>query len=267
MQTSPETCAERSRAGCNPGGNVSSDDLARRDEGLTLRQAALIGGVAYLLMPVAFAEFSLWPKLVIPGNIEQTVQNIAAHGGRFVAAILCYLITLILDVIIAWALYVLLVPVNRAVSLLTAWFRLVYTVIALFALLNLTTVYRLLNTPDYLAAFGSGPLHAQVLLLLNSYRYDWSLSLIIFGIHLGLLGYLIYRSGYIPKIIGILLVLDGLGWVITPLKPYLYPNADLGLIFTMSFVELILPLWLVIRGWKIQEPATQFGTAARSSPA
>lgn len=232
-----------------------------------MRQAALIAGVAYLLMPVAFAEFSLWPKLVIPGNIEQTVQNIAARGGLFVAAILCYLMTLIFDVVIAWALYVLLAPVNRSLSLLTAWFRLVYTAIALFALLNLTTVYRLLNTPDYLTAFGSGPLHAQVMLLLNSYHYDWSMSLIIFGIHLGLLGCLIYRSGYIPKVIGILLVLDGVGWLITPLKPYLYPNAHLGFIFATSFVELILPLWLVIRGWKIQEPATHAGTAATSSHA
>ena len=129
--------------------------------------------------------------------------------------------------------------------------------IALFSLLNLTTVNRLLHTPDYLTAFGSGPLHAQVMLLLNSYRYDWSMSLIIFGIHLGLLGYLIYRSDYIPKIIGILLVIDGLCWVINPLKPYLYPHAHLGFFFPMSFFELILPLWLLIRGWKIQEPIAQ----------
>jgi uncharacterized protein DUF4386 len=237
-------------------------------EGLTLRQAALIAGFGYLLMPVTLAEFYINPKLLIPGNIEQTAQNIVAHGRLFAAAILCYLITLVLDVVIAWALYILLVPVNRSVSLLTAWFRLVYTVIALFSLLNLTTVYRLLHTADYLAAFGPGPLHAQVMLLLNSYRYDWSMSLVIFGIHLGLLGCLIYRSGYIPKIIGILLVIDGLGWVITPLRPYLYPNAHLGFFFPMSFVELILPLWLVIRGWKIQEPAgAQYGAAATSSRA
>ena len=240
---------------------------ANYGEGLTLRQAALIAGFAYLLMPVTFAEFYINPKLMIPGNIEQTAQNIVAHGRLFAAAILCYLITLVLDVVIAWALYILLVPVNRSVSLLTAWFRLVYTVIALVSLLNLTNVYRLLHTPDYLTAFGTGPLHAQVLLLLNSYRYDWSISLIIFGIHLGLLGYLIYRSGYIPRIIGILLVVDGLGWVITPLKPYLYPNAHLGFFSPFSFAELILPLWLLIRGWKIQEPTAQCVTAVASSNA
>lgn len=233
---------------------MSSTNSANHHEGLTLRQAALIAGFAYLLSPVTTAEFSIMPKLVIPGNIEQTVQNIVAHHGLFVAAIFCYLITFIEDVVIAWALYVLLVPVNRSVSLLTAWFRLVYTAIALFGWLNLVTVFRLLNTPDYLTAFGSAQLHAQVLLLLRSFRYDWSMSLVIFGIHLVLLGYLIYRSGYIPRIIGILLVIDGLGWVIDSLQPYLYPNAHLGFLFITFFGELVFMLWLLIRGWKIQQP-------------
>ncbi len=227
---------------------------ATHPEGMTLRRAALVAGLGYLFMPVAYAEFSIYPKLVIPGNIEQTAQNITAHGNLFVAAILCYLITLMNDVVIAWALYVLLIPVNKALSLLTAWFRLIYTAIALFGLLNLVTVYRLLHTPEYLTAFGSGPLHAQVMLLLNSFRYDWSISLIIFGIHLGLLGYLIYRSGYIPRILGILLVMNGLGWVIDSLRPYLFPNAHLGFIFITFFAELIFMAWLLIRGWKIPEP-------------
>ena len=234
---------------------------AKNDLGLTLRQAALIAGLGYLLMPVTYAEFSIMPKLVIPGNIEQTVQNIASHPRLFAVAILCYLITFIQDVVIAWALYILLAPVNRSLSLLTAWFRLVYTVLALFGWLNLVTVYRLLTTPDYLAVFGSGPLHVQVQLLLNSFRYDWSMSLVIFGIHLVLLGYLIFRSDYIPrsgsipKILGILLAIDGSGWVINSLRPYLYPSAHLGFFFIFSFVELLLPLWLIIQGWKIQETA------------
>ena len=233
---------------------MNSMNLANQSEGLTLRQAALIAGFAYLLSPVATAEFSIMPKLVIPGNIEQTVQNIVVHERLFVAAILCYLVTFLEDVVIAWALYVLLVPVNRALSLLTAWFRLMFAAVALFALLNLVTVFRLLNAPDYVHAFGSGQLHAEVLLLLNSFRYDWSMGLVIFGIHLLLLGYLIYRSGYIPRVIGILLVINGLGWVIDSLQPYLYPNAHLGFLFITFFGEVVFMLWLLIRGWRIQEP-------------
>jgi len=205
-------------------------------------------------MPVAYAEFFIFPKLLVPGDIEQTTLNIVAHGRLFGVAILCNLVTLILDVIIAWALYVLLVPVNRSLSLLTAWFRLVFTAVAFVALFHLVAVYRLLTTPDYLTLFGSGPLHALAQLELNSFRYDWSISLVIFAIHLVLLGYLIFRSGYIPKILGILLALDGLGWVITGLRPYLYPNINLEYFLMTSFVELLLPLWLVLRGWRIQEP-------------
>jgi hypothetical protein len=234
-------------------GKVNPMNAANRDEGITLRQAALIAGFGYLLSPVSYAEFTIMPKLVIAGNIEQTVQNITAHRGMFLAAIFCYLITFLEDVVIAWALYYLLAPVNRSVSLLTAWFRLMYTAVVLFAWLNLVTVFRLLNTPDYLTLFGAGPLHAHVRLLLGSFRYDWSMSLIIFGIHLVLLGCLIYRSGYIPKILGILLVIDGLGWEIDSLQPYFYPNAHLGFLFITFLGELVFMLWLLIRGWKIQE--------------
>jgi len=233
---------------------MSSINQANHYEGLTLRQAALIAGFGYLLNPVTTAEFSIMPKLVIAGNIEQTAQNIVAHGGLFVGAIFCYLISFIGDVVIAWALYVLLVPVNRSLSLLTAWFQLVYAAVAVGGMLNLVTVFRLLNTPEYLTFFGSSQLHAQVYLLVNSFQYDWAMSMVLFGIHLVLLGCLIYRSGYIPWILGILLVIDGLGWVTESLRPYLFPNAHLGFLFITFLGELFFMFWLLIRGWKIQEP-------------
>jgi Domain of unknown function (DUF4386) len=237
------------------GRQVSVTGLIHRNEGISLRSAALIAGFGYLLMPVAYAEFSLYPRVVIPGDIEQTVRNIAAHGGLFAAVIFCYLVSFLIDVVIAWALYVLLAPVNRAVSLLAAWFRLLYTAIALCGLLQLAAVYRLVSTPDYLTAFGAGPLHAQIKLLLGSFRYDWSLALVIFGVHLLLLGCLIFRSGYIPRLIGILLVINGAGWVVDSLRPYLYPHARLGFVFIAFFGELVFMLWLLFRGWKLREPA------------
>jgi Domain of unknown function (DUF4386) len=212
----------------------------------------LVAGFAYLLNPVGYAEFTLYPKLVIAGNIEQTVRNIDAHGGLFVAVILCYLINFIEGIIIAWALYVLLAPVNRALSLLTAWFRLLYTAIALVGVGQLVTAYRLVRNPAYVTAFGAGRLHADVQLLLDSFRYGWGFSLIVFGIHLVLLGYLIYRSGYIPKLIGILLVIDGLGWVINDLQPYLYPSLNVDFLFVTFFGEVIFMLWQLIMGWRIK---------------
>ena len=153
------------------------------------------------------------------------------------------------------SLYILLKPVNKALSLLTAWFRVVYAVVALSGLMNLVAALRLLTTPYYLTIFGEQQLHAQVQLLLNSFNYDFSMSLVIFGVQLVLLGYLVFRSGYIPKILGLVLALVGLGWVVFCLSPYFYPNASLGFIPLVGAGELLFPLWLVIRGWKIQEPA------------
>lgn len=218
-----------------------------------MRRAALVAGFAYLLNPAPYAEY-VYAKLVVPGNAEQTAQNISLHGGLFLASIFSYLISFIGDVVLAWSLYVLLARVNRPLSLLAAWFQVVYAAVALCGTLNLLTVFRLLNTPDYIKAFGLGPLHAQAYLLLNTFRYDWSMSLILFGIHLVLLGYLIFRSRYIPRIIGILLVVDGLVWVIYSVGPYLFPNMPLGFLTITFFGELIFMFWLLIKGWKLQEP-------------
>ena len=235
------------------------------DEGMTLRQAALVVGFTYLLNPVTYAEY-VFPKLVIPGNIEQTSQNISVHGGLFLAAVFCYLISFIGDVVLAWALYVLLAPVNRSLSLLAAWFQLVYAAVAVFGTMNLVTAFRLLHTPEYLTAFGTAQMHAQALLLLNSFRYDWSMGLVLFGIHLVLLGYLICRSSYIPRIIGALLVVDGLGWMTNSLSPYLFPNAHLGFVSITFFGELVFMFWLLIRGWKIKESAVDSGVDSVIAP-
>lgn len=227
---------------------------------MSLRQAALIAGFAYLLDPVGYAEFTLYPRLVIPGNVEATVANIGAHGPAFVAIIFCYLVNFIEDVVIAWALYYLLAPVNKPLSSLTAIFRLVYTAMGLFGLSNLVTVYRILNAPEYVAATGRRPLDAQVDLLLHSFRYDYLFGLIVFGIHLCLLGYLVYRSGYtgfVSKIVGVVLAVTGLGWIVLELRPYLFPAANIDWVFYTVFGELIFMLWLLIGGWMLKAPNVQ----------
>lgn len=225
-----------------------------RIQGLTLRQAALVVGFAYLLNPVSYAEFSIYPKLVVPGSAEQTVANIAAHHGLFVLAMFCYIINFIGDIVIAWGLYILLTPVNQALSLLAALFQLVYTAVAMSGAFNLATAYRMLTTPEYQATFGVGPLHAQIDLLLHTFRYTYSLGIVIFAIHLLLVGYLIVRSGYIPWWLGALLIVNGLAWIVNNLRPYLYPDANLGFIWIAFYGEIVFMLWLLIRGWKIQEP-------------
>jgi Domain of unknown function (DUF4386) len=226
----------------------------RNHEGMSLRQAAVVAGLGYLLLitPVVYAEFNLYPKVVISGNIAQTVGNIASHGGLFAAAILFYLINFIGDIVVAWALYVLLAPVNKALSALTAWFRLMYTALGLFAVLQLVLAFRLVHSTYYPKAFGASQLQAQVQMLISSFRSGWNFGLILFGIHLVLLGYLIYRSGYLPKLLGIVLAVVGLGWIGNIVGPFLYPSLNLDWFLPVAFAENLLPLWLLIMGWRIK---------------
>ncbi len=221
----------------------------------SLRRVALIAGIGLLIMVIAapFAELFVYPKLVVPDNAAETAKNIIANERLFVSGIFGYLITFICDLLVAWALYVLLKPVNENLSLLTAWFRLVYTVIALVALLNLVTVLQLLTTADYLAVFEPDQLYAQVRLSLGAFRNHWYFGLLFFGIHLGLLGYLVFESRYIPRILGVLLIIAGLGYLLTTLKPFLFPNINLDFAEFTFYGELVFMLWLLIKGSRIKE--------------
>lgn len=234
---------------------MRTDSKPRNEDGITLRCAALVAGVAYLLSPVSIAEYFIYPQLVVAGDISRTAQNIAAHADKFLVAISCYLISFIGDIVIAWALYILLAPVNRSLSLITAWFQLVYAAIAFFALSNLIVVYRLVSVAGSAASLGPVQLHAHLRVLLESFRSEWSMGLVLFGIHLVLLGFLIYRSGYVPKVLGVYLVVDGFGWILDSLRPYLFPNLQLKFLFVTFLGELFFMIWLLARGRKLKDCA------------
>jgi hypothetical protein len=224
----------------------------------SLGASALIAGLAILIMAIAapLAEYFLKPFLSVPGNASETFHTLTANEASFRAGIGCYLITFVGDVLAAGALYVFLKPVNQSFSLLAALFRLIYTVIGLVALLNLANALRLAGNSYYLTLFEPNHLYAQVKLLLDTFRNYWSFAFIFFGIHLGMLGGLVFVSGYIPKTLGILLIISGLGWLIANLQFLLFPQVTINYILvdiTGSF-ELLFMLWLLIKGSRIRSP-------------
>jgi hypothetical protein len=222
---------------------------------MSVRRSALVAVIAMIgtTFGVPIAEFVVWPSIVDPSSIERTIANIRANEAGYLFASFAYLGGFIGDIVVAWALYYLLRPVNRSLAALTAAFRAVQAVVSIGAALNLFTAFRLLRS-ESLAALGADQVQAQVLVLLSSFRYEWGLALVIFGIHLGLLGYLVYRSRYIPRLVGLALVLAGLGYVVHNLQPYLYPEAEIGWVFALSLGELVFVLWLAIWGWRVPEP-------------
>jgi len=230
-------------------------EMTNRIADLSLRKAAIVAGLGLLIMTISaiFANFIVLESLIVPGDAAITANNIIASEGLFRSGICSFIIVIIMDVVVAWALYVLLKPVNKSLSLLAALFRLVYAAIFGIALVNLFSVLQLLSGADYLTAFEPNQLHAQVMLFLKAFSYGWTIGLIFFGIHLFILGYLIFKSDYIPKILGVLVIIAGLGYIIDSFVIFLLPNYDVTIAMFTFIGELLLMLWLLLKGAKIPE--------------
>jgi hypothetical protein len=154
-------------------------------------------------------------------------------------------------VVVAWALYFFLKQVNEYLSLLTAWLRLVYAAMLGIALFNLVVVLIFLSGANYLAVFETDQLHAQVLIFLNAFYDVWSIGLIVFGFHLFSLGYLAFKSDYIPRILGILLIVAGLSYIIDYGGNFLFPNLNMGISLILGWGELLFMFWLLFKGVKL----------------
>ena len=226
--------------------------MSNRTAEISQRHAALIAGFGLLIMTIfyVFTDIFVFQNLIVPGDGTTTANNIMANELLFRTGICCILIVLICDVIVAWALYIFLKQINKSLSLLIAWFRLVYAAMLGIAMLNFVIVLILISGANYLAVFETDQLHAQVLFFLNAFYDVWTLGLIVFGFHLVALGYLTFKSNYIPKILGILLMAAGLGYIIDYFSKLLFPNIDVAISLVLGWGELIFMFWLLFKGGK-----------------
>ncbi len=231
---------------------MNSDKKAVRFTDVSLRQAAIIAGFALLIIsilaPVGY--YALIQNLIVSGDAAATVSEITASEGLFRIGMFCLLINAVLDLVAAWALYIILKPVNKSISLLSAWFRVAYTVMLVVALSNFANVLQLLSGADYLAAFEPNQLHAQVMLFIDVYHNVWDLGYVLFGFHLIILGYLIFKSSYLPKVLGILVEIAGLGYLIDSLGIVLFPNYSMNIAIYTFIGEMLLYIVLLWRGFK-----------------
>lgn len=224
---------------------------------------ARIAGLGLLLMAILamFSNFSVLEGLIVPGDAAATANSIITNEMLFRSGFISFVIVLILDVLVAWALYVLLKPVNKNLAMLAACFRLVYTAIFGIALSNFLNVLPLLSGAEYLTVFTKDQIHAQVLLLIDAFNNGWLIGLVFFGCHLLVVGYLIVKSGgYLPRIIGIFLIIASVGYVIDSTAHFLLPNyTDYKTVFLLIVAipgvigELSLAFWLLIKGVKVQQ--------------
>ena len=228
--------------------------MATSTSNITLSKAALIAGIGYLLMigsPIAESMF--YHGLVDLSNATKTVKNIAANAELVHYAVILYLINFMGDILAAWGLYILFKPANENLSLLSAWLRIIYSVMGLVAVMNLLTVLQLTSHYNYLQAFTNEQLQAQVMIALRSFRDDWLFSFTFFGIYLILLGYLAFISKYVSKIVGVCLIIAGAGWLTDSLQPLLFPSVNLSVGMITGFGELVFMFWLFIKGVRLKE--------------
>lgn len=224
---------------------------------LTQHKVARWAGGFYL----AFILTSVLASAV--GNIglsdaESVYRTITAHPGLFRLALVTALVSALFFLVAAWALYVLLRPVDQHLALL---FLLLNTVgVAIQCASMLPLVAALLQgdqAAHHLQAYSSGQLEGSAYLSIGVYKTGFVTAQLFFSTWLFPLGYLVYRSGFLPRFLGVLLILDGfadLFWffqaLLLPDRPALsYPA------WALSFVaEVGLTLWLLIRGVKVVAP-------------
>ena len=228
---------------------------------------ARIGGILYLIIIVAgiFTELFVRDKLIVSGDAIATTNNIMASQLLWRFGIACDLIMHVCDIPLMLIFYLLLKPVNKNLTLLTVLFNLVQTAVMVAYKLNLFQTLFLLGSADYLKAFEPHQLSALAYISIRADGYGFGIGLIFFGFECLVLGYLIFKSEYLPKTIGVMMQIAGLCYLINSFALILAPsfaNKITPTILIPSLIgELSLCLWLLVKGvnitkWELKQTTT-----------
>jgi uncharacterized protein DUF4386 len=219
---------------------------------------ARIAGAFYLITIVmgVFAEVFVRGALVVRDDAAATATNILAHESFYRFGLAADLIMLVCYIAVTLLFYVLFKPVGRSLSLLAAFFSLVGIAVLAVNSLNHLAPLVFLGSAHYLSAFETAELQALALMSLRMHARGYSISGVFFGIYCVLIGYLVFKSGFLPRILGVLMAIGGLGYLIDSFAIFLLPTlatrlpdvAVLG-----GIAELSLTLWLMVMGINARE--------------
>ena len=226
---------------------------------------ARIGGVLYLIIiAIGFCSgLFVRDKLVVSGDVTATARNIMASESLWRITIAGELILLVCSIALTLILYVLLRPVNKTLALLAVFFNIVEFPIEAGSKLFLFAALFLSGNADYLKAFEPHQLHALVQISLKLHDYGFGIDLVFFGFACLVYGYLLFRSGYFPRTLGVLMAIAGLSYLTNSFTLILAPaySGTISPILVLAFIgELSLCLWLMVKGvdeqrWKEQASA------------
>jgi hypothetical protein len=187
----------------------------------------------------------------VAGDAATTANQIMASAGLFRMGIGAELLLLLSEIGLTVLLYVLLKPVSKTLSLVAAVSRLAMTVIHGANLLTHIIVLLLLGGSGYLTVFEPAQLNALGMVFLNAYDYGFTIGIVFLFLHALILGYLIFKSSYFPRILGVLFMIASLGYLIDSFSHVLIPNYKTGPVYLalpIAIAEIAFPLWLLIKG-------------------
>ena len=219
----------------------------------SINKTARAAGSLYLVIFCLgiFAELFIRQNLIVPGDAERTVNQIMASESLFRLSLVSDLIRYTLLILLPLVLYQMLKPVNKNMALIMLVVALASVPISMLNMLNYFAVLMLLNNTGYLGAFGADQFPAQVMFFIDLYGYGAYIPQFL-GIWLLPLGYLVFKSGFLPRILGVLLMIGCFGYLIDAVSFFLFGNAiaTLGLIAFIG--ELVFALWLLIKGVNVE---------------
>jgi hypothetical protein len=220
----------------------------------SIKNIARIAGLLYLILSAlsAFGLVYVLSVLIAPRDAATTVSNILANEWLFRLGIVSNLLAFTVNIFVVVFLYKLLKLVNEGVASLMVILILMGLAIGMLNELNQVAVL-LFSSADYLTAFTADQLQALVLLSLDLYEHGFLISHIFFGLWLFPMGYLIFKSGFLPRFLGVLLIIAGFGYLVDFILFFLFPDVGVT-VSEFTFVgEVLLLLWLLIRGVNVEQ--------------
>jgi len=217
-----------------------------------MKTARMAGFLYIILAPLGMLGMSPFD----PADAATRANNIMATESLFRLGIVSALLTQIVNIFVVLLLYKLLKPINKDYSALMVIFLLAGVPIAMLNQINQSAALLLVSGADYLTAFSPDQLQALAPLFLDLQEHGLTIAGLFWGLWLLPMGYLVFKSGYIPKILGILLIIGGFGYLIDSFTFFLFPNfiETIKLFTDFTWIgELILALWLLIKGVNVEQ--------------
>ncbi len=204
--------------------------------GLSLLTMAILAGIGY-----GYA----FPQIYIRDNAPATFTNLAANNHLFICFIVCFLVIFLLDLLLCWLLYRLFQQLNNRLAIIMAFTRLLYTIVLGWAIVHLLMIS--LHIHEAIAS-------TAIMHRFESFLAIWSLGLIVFGLHLVLLGWLLVKTPAVPKLMAYMAFFAGLCYLLTNMAARLLPGyaaysgtVDMVLSLPMALGELLLAGWLLVK--------------------